>query len=151
MSEYFRAAIKKEHYGVHPSTIKFKSSLKNSIHEALRKRTWKETEDLDFDFYWSEKNFFSMETQQQIGHYTLAPHQRINHFPNNYELTRKDSMYKNLRKYKKQLEKEGRTEELKRFYYINIDLASILKHIICQMRLLYLWMNLKRIRMLCGL
>ena len=31
----------------------------------------------------------------------------INHFPNHYELTRKDSMLKNLKRYRKELEKEG--------------------------------------------
>lgn len=31
----------------------------------------------------------------------------INHFPNHYELTRKDTMLKNLKRYRKELEKEG--------------------------------------------
>jgi tubulin polyglutamylase TTLL1 len=31
----------------------------------------------------------------------------VNHFPNHYELTRKDLMVKNLRRYRKDLEKEG--------------------------------------------
>lgn len=31
----------------------------------------------------------------------------VNHFPNHYELTRKDSMLKNLKRYRKDLEKEG--------------------------------------------
>ena len=44
MSEYFRSAIKKEHYPVHPSTIKFKTHFRNTIYEALKKRTWKEVE-----------------------------------------------------------------------------------------------------------
>jgi tubulin polyglutamylase TTLL9 len=118
MSEYFRASVKKEHFGVQPNQIKFKSSLKNTIYEALKRRTWKETEsDIDFDFYWSEKNFFSSETQSQIGYHGLGPHQRVNHFPNNYELTRKDLMYKNLRRYKKQLEKENKLEEAKKFNF----------------------------------
>ena len=56
MSEYFRACLKKEYYGVYPTTIKFRSSLKNTIYEALKLRQWKETEDNDFDFNWSEKN-----------------------------------------------------------------------------------------------
>ena len=34
--------------------------------------------------------------------------QRItNHFPNHYELTRKDLMLKNVKRYRKELEKEG--------------------------------------------
>lgn len=36
----------------------------------------------------------------------LADWQRINHFPNHYELTRKDLLIKNLKRAKKQLEKE---------------------------------------------
>lgn len=133
MSEYFRASFKKEYYGVNPSQIKFKSSLKNTIYEALKRRGWKETEnDSDFDFYWSEKNFFSTETQQQNNYHALAPHQKVNHFPNNYELTRKDLMYKNLRRYKKQLEKENRLEEAKNFsfypqtYYMPNEIALFL-------------------------
>jgi len=31
----------------------------------------------------------------------LTDHQVINHFPNHYELTRKDLMVKNLKRYKK--------------------------------------------------
>lgn len=34
--------------------------------------------------------------------------QRINHFPNHYELTRKDLLLKNLKRAKRQLEKEVR-------------------------------------------
>ncbi len=30
-----------------------------------------------------------------------------NHFPNHYELTRKDLMLKNIKRYRKELEKEG--------------------------------------------
>jgi tubulin polyglutamylase TTLL9 len=50
-----------------------------------------------------------------MGYYALAPHQKVNHYPNNYELTRKDHMYKNLRKFKKQLEKDNKQEELKKY------------------------------------
>jgi hypothetical protein len=35
--------------------------------------------------------------------------QRVNHFPNHYELTRKDLLIKNLKRAKRQLEKEVRT------------------------------------------
>lgn len=71
--------------------------------------------DNDFDFYWSEKNFFFIDPQTNQGYHPLGPHQKVNHFPNNYELTRKDLMYKNLRRYKKQLEKDNKAEELKRY------------------------------------
>ena len=33
--------------------------------------------------------------------------QMINHFPNHYELTRKDTMVKNIKRYRRDLEREG--------------------------------------------
>jgi tubulin polyglutamylase TTLL9 len=38
----------------------------------------------------------------------LQDYQRVNHFRNHYELTRKDLLIKNLKRIKKQLEKEDR-------------------------------------------
>jgi len=46
-----------------------------------------------------------------LNHFHLQPHQKINHYRNHYELTRKDLMVKNLKRYKKQLEKEGKFED----------------------------------------
>ena len=113
MSEYFRACLKKEYYGVYPTTIKFRSSLKNTIYEALKRRQWKETDDNDFDFNWSEKNYFSSDSE--VPFHSLTPSQHVNHFPNNYELTRKDMMYKNLKFYKKSLEREKKFDEAKKY------------------------------------
>jgi tubulin polyglutamylase TTLL9 len=113
MSEYFRACLKKEYYGVYPTTIKFKSSLKNTIYEALKRRQWKETDDNDFDFNWSEKNYFASDSD--VPFHSLTPQQHVNHFPNNYELTRKDMMYKNLKLFKKELERDKRYEEAKSY------------------------------------
>lgn len=115
MSEYFRAAVKKEFYGIYPTQIKFRSSLKNTIYEALKRRLWKETDGDDFDFNWSEKNYFSNDSDQPF--HSLFPHQHVNHFPNNYELTRKDMMYKNLKLFKKFLDKEKRYEEAKQYNF----------------------------------
>jgi tubulin polyglutamylase TTLL9 len=38
---------------------------------------------------------------------TLKPHQRVNHFPNSFELTRKDLMAKNLQRLRRELRKTG--------------------------------------------
>ena len=113
MSEYFRACLKKEYYGVYPTSIKFRSSLKNTIYEALKRRQWKETEGDDFDFNWSEKNYFASDSD--VPFHSLTPQQHVNHFPNNYELTRKDMMYKNLKLFKKELERDKRYEEAKSY------------------------------------
>ncbi|GFR46693.1 hypothetical protein Agub_g8312, partial [Astrephomene gubernaculifera] len=37
----------------------------------------------------------------------LQPHQRVNHFPNHYELTRKDLLVKNIKRYQVQAKREG--------------------------------------------
>ena len=48
----------------------------------------------------------------------------INHFPNHYELTRKDMMMKNIKRYRKELDKEGNPlaekDELGRYLYLGI-------------------------------
>lgn len=48
------------------------------------------------------RNVFSVDTG-----YRLSDDQMVNHFPNHYELTRKDLLIKNIKRYRKELEKEG--------------------------------------------
>lgn len=38
----------------------------------------------------------------------MNDNQIINHFPNHYELTRKDLLVKNIKRYRKELEREGK-------------------------------------------
>ncbi|MXQ92375.1 hypothetical protein E5288_WYG001127 [Bos mutus] len=80
-----------------------KSVLVNNF----EKRGWVQvTENEDWNFYWMSvqtiRNVFSVETG-----YRLSDDQIVNHFPNHYELTRKDLMVKNIKRYRKELEKEG--------------------------------------------
>lgn len=78
--------------------------------DALRKRNFKETEvekDTEWDILWADREWI----YDILNHYHLQPHQKINHFRNHYELTRKDLMVKNLKRFKKQLTKEGKTGE----------------------------------------
>jgi tubulin polyglutamylase TTLL9 len=58
----------------------------------------------DFDFVWADKQWMS----DHFDGLRLQDHQRVNHFRNHYELTRKDLLIKNLKRIKKQLEKEDR-------------------------------------------
>ncbi|XP_034937092.1 probable tubulin polyglutamylase TTLL1 isoform X5 [Chelonus insularis] len=73
----------------------------------FEKRGWTQVgpED-DWNFYWavtqSCRNIFSVETG-----YRMGDNQTINHFPNHYELTRKDLLVKNIKRYRKDLEREG--------------------------------------------
>ncbi|XP_026219795.1 probable tubulin polyglutamylase TTLL1 isoform X2 [Anabas testudineus] len=73
----------------------------------FEKREWIQvTENEDWNFYWMSiqtiRNVFSVDTG-----YRLSDDQMVNHFPNHYELTRKDLMIKNIKRYRKELEKEG--------------------------------------------
>ncbi|XP_074127988.1 polyglutamylase complex subunit TTLL1 isoform X4 [Sminthopsis crassicaudata] len=73
----------------------------------FEKRGWVQvTENEDWNFYWMSvqtiRNVFSLEAG-----YRLSDDQIVNHFPNHYELTRKDLMVKNIKRYRKELEKEG--------------------------------------------
>ncbi|KAL5006571.1 hypothetical protein ScPMuIL_015377 [Solemya velum] len=61
--------------------------------------------DDDWNFYWA--NVQSVRTVFGIDSgYRLGDDQFINHFPNHIELTRKDLMVKNIKRYRKDLEKE---------------------------------------------
>ena len=61
----------------------------------------------DWNIYWasvySTKQVFSADS-----HIRLGDHQLINHFPNHYEITRKDLMVKNMKRYRKEMIREGR-------------------------------------------
>ncbi|KAK2586995.1 hypothetical protein KPH14_010966 [Odynerus spinipes] len=80
---------------------------KSVIVHNFEKRGWSQVgpED-DWNFYWAAtqscRNIFSVETG-----YRMSDNQVINHFPNHYELTRKDLLVKNIKRYRKDLEREG--------------------------------------------
>uniref|UniRef100_A0A2K5MQ29 TTL family tubulin polyglutamylase complex subunit L1 n=1 Tax=Cercocebus atys TaxID=9531 RepID=A0A2K5MQ29_CERAT len=83
----------------------------------FEKRGWVQvTENEDWNFYWMSvqtiRNVFSVETG-----YRLSDDQIVNHFPNHYELTRKDLMVKNIKRYRKELEKEG--DENGKYLYLD--------------------------------
>ena len=66
--------------------------------------------DGDWDFIWSDKCGIMEIYDNQY----LEEHVKLNHFRNHYELTRKNLMAKNLKRLKKQLEREqGKLEALK--------------------------------------
>ena len=69
------------------------------------KRGWtRASEDSDWNFYWASpqgtKAIFAAESGVR-----LNDNQVVSHFPNHYELTRKDLMVKNLKRYRKELER----------------------------------------------
>ncbi|XP_023337938.1 probable tubulin polyglutamylase TTLL1 [Eurytemora carolleeae] len=73
----------------------------------IEKRGWVPVgPDDDWQFYWAStqtcRNLFSVDSG-----YRMNDFQMINHFPNHYELTRKDTMVKNIKRYRRDLEREG--------------------------------------------
>lgn len=90
--------------GKSSSGIVFRSDFdKHVVLSAFERRGWHRMreEDDEWDIYWASvhsiRQLFNPETGRR-----LAEHQLVNHFPNHYELTRKDLMYRNIRRYRKE-------------------------------------------------
>lgn len=87
--------------------IRYKTFLHNTIGDVLKAKGWIEVkDDSDWDLYWCDVSWM----REHFDHCYLEEHQRICHFRNHYELTRKNLMAKNLKRLKKQLEKESKIE-----------------------------------------
>ena len=108
-----RAKLRVEKSGHQNARVKlgWKSDLnKEVIIQNFTDRFWEEIgeDDDNWNFFWASVN-----TIRQIfsgkSYVKLNDYQILNHFPNFYELTRKDLMAKNIKKYKKQLLKEGKS------------------------------------------
>ena len=103
--------------------IRFKCALANTILDVLRSRGWQEVKepDGDWDFYWCDVSWM----REHFDHCYLEEGQRVNHFRNHYELTRKNLMAKNLKRLKKSLEKESKLEAMKcDFFPTTFELPS---------------------------
>ncbi|KAK6622692.1 putative tubulin polyglutamylase ttll1 [Polyplax serrata] len=73
----------------------------------FEKRGWVQVgPDDDWNFYWSGiqtcRTLFSVDSG-----YRMNDSQMISHFPTHYELSRKDLLVKNIKRYRKELEREG--------------------------------------------
>ena len=95
------------------ASIVYRTCLHNTIAEALEARPgWEETDsDTDWDICWADISFM----REHFGQTHLNEHQRINHFPNHYELTRKDLLVKNLKRTRRNLVRSGQHEEAMRY------------------------------------
>jgi len=91
--------------------VRFRCTFHNTIYDVLRARGWQETEsETDWDVAWVDTGWL----RENFDTMHLSEHQRINHFRNHYELTRKDNLIKNLKRMQRQLQREGKDEEAKR-------------------------------------
>ncbi|KAL4234903.1 putative tubulin polyglutamylase ttll9 [Mactra antiquata] len=69
------------------------------------------TSDGDWDFYWCDREWLHANYDTMF----LQEHQKILHFRNHYELTRKNLMVKNLKRLRKQTERELGKKEAESF------------------------------------
>ncbi|XP_027630076.1 probable tubulin polyglutamylase TTLL9 isoform X3 [Tupaia chinensis] len=94
------------------ASIRFKTTLMNTLMDVLRHRPgWVEVKDEgEWDFYWCDVSWL----RENFDHTYMDEHVRISHFRNHYELTRKNYMVKNLKRFRKQLERDaGKLEAAK--------------------------------------
>ncbi|KAL8566330.1 putative tubulin polyglutamylase ttll9 [Nucella lapillus] len=84
--------------------IRFKCFLQNTILDVLRSRPgWQEVQgEGKWDFFWCDREWVHTNYDTTF----LQEHQKILHFRNHYELTRKNLMVKNLKRMRKQIERE---------------------------------------------
>lgn len=89
------------------SGIKWRCELDRSvIFENMADRGWEEASDEDeWNFYWINVGLIR-KVFHPASKIRLGDRQVLNHFPNHYELTRKDLMAKNIKKYRKEVEKD---------------------------------------------
>jgi len=57
----------------------------------------------------------------------LYDNQVLNHFPNHYEISQKDNLCKNIKRYRKELEKEGSelAEKDEHGNYVHLDIIPL--------------------------
>ena len=88
--------------------LRFKTDFTNCdvVLSNLKRRGWEHIPaadlDDDWDMYWA-----SASTVKDINFHRLGPSQRINHFPNHYELTKKDLCVKNIRRAQRNAKRDG--------------------------------------------
>ncbi|XP_059153430.1 probable tubulin polyglutamylase TTLL9 [Physella acuta] len=103
--------------------IRFKCIFQNTILDVLRARPgWQEVQgDGEWDLYWCDREWLHANYDNMF----LQEHQKILHFRNHYELTRKNLMVKNLKRFRKQTDKElGKADQGWDFFPATFELPS---------------------------
>ncbi|CAD7932003.1 unnamed protein product [Amoebophrya sp. A120] len=97
--------------------IRFKTSFHNTVLDVLRSRGYKETDaELEWDIHWCDREWI----HDNLDYVHLQPFQRVNHFRNHFELTRKDLLIKHLKRAKKAAEKQFGSNSKEAELYANI-------------------------------
>ena len=101
--------------------IRYLTKFRNVVHDAMKSRGWKECSEGDaershtnWDVIWADREWM----REVFDRIHLEPHQKVNHFRNHYELTRKDMMARNIKKLKRKLYRNGLIAELEKYNFI---------------------------------
>lgn len=90
------------------STVSVKTDMdKHVLRTNFERRKWHRCsgdDDDDWNVYWASVHSVRQLFDPGSGR-RLSEHQIVNHFPNHYELTRKDLVVKNIKRYRKEREK----------------------------------------------
>lgn len=100
---------------LHNSTgpIRFKTLFRNTILDVFKQKGYVETaSETEWDIYWTNKEWIRL----IFDRIHLDSTQKVNHFRNFYELTRKDLLIKNLKRTKRELIKKGLHSEAENNY-----------------------------------
>ncbi|TPP55945.1 Ubulin polyglutamylase TTLL1 [Fasciola gigantica] len=106
------------------SRMKFATDTEKSVITSnCEARGWIFTSpDDDWNFFWASVQSVRTIFNTDCG-YRLGDNQMVNHFPNHCELTRKDLMVKNIKRYRRELEREGNPlavrDDIGRYIYLD--------------------------------
>ena len=92
-----------------PYRLKWKTDLEKCVVTLnYDRRGWERIKegDNDWNIYWASVGTVKQIFNPESG-YRLNDMQLINHYPNHFELTRKDLMVKNIKRFRKDMEKEN--------------------------------------------
>mmetsp|Transcript_8330 Transcript_8330/g.8494 ORF Transcript_8330/g.8494 Transcript_8330/m.8494 type:complete len:425 (-) Transcript_8330:208-1482(-) len=97
------------------TTVKYYCTFTNTIYDVLSSRGWKQVEsESEWDFVWADREW----VYSAFDKMHLETWQRLNHYRNGRELCRKDLIAKNLKRMRRQLEKDGRSDEAAQFNFM---------------------------------
>lgn len=100
--------------------VRFRTSFSNTIYEVLVARGWKETDhETEWDVHWAEREW----VYEVFDTMHLEAHQKINHFRNGRELCRKDLLVKNLKRMRRNLQREGQVDQARAYDFMPVSFA----------------------------
>lgn len=112
MSEFLRRHVGSKREPLPWREVKFRCAFHNTIYDVLKARGYRESDsELDWDIFWADKEWI----HESFDHVHLQPNQKVNHFRNHYELTRKDLMVKNIKRAQRQAQKDGLVEDAQKY------------------------------------